>query len=214
MHRTSIAAVAAICLFSAAAVAAPVPPVSYDMPNGNTGSYNYWDDTYSGSGDRQSDNAALTGGTGDLTDGVIATQNWNIVEPPRGPNGPYVGWSSLDPTITFFFDRAYRFSSVTFHFDDSNGAGGVAPPSSITVQSVTASIPDQPGGAPYSQTLDLSGLGETDSLQATITRSETWVFLSEVTFEADIAPVPVPAAGVLMLGALGGLAALRRRKAG
>ncbi|MFV2066020.1 MAG: hypothetical protein ACC645_03505 [Pirellulales bacterium] len=37
--------------------------------------------------------ASLSGGLGDLTDGVIATENWYIVEPPDGPNGPYVGWN-------------------------------------------------------------------------------------------------------------------------
>ncbi len=32
-----------------------IQPVAYAMPNGNTGGYTYWDDTYNGSGNRQQD---------------------------------------------------------------------------------------------------------------------------------------------------------------
>jgi hypothetical protein len=179
------------------------------MQNGETGSITYWDDSYSGTGSVTTSLAPLSGGTGDLTDGVIATENWNVTP------GPYVGWRSIDPVITFAFVRAYSFTAATFHFDDSNGGGGVNPPRSIAVNGISAAITDLPGGAPYSETLDLTGLSPTDTLEAQFFRtSGFWIMLSEVTFEvSDPAPVPVPAAGVLLLGALGGLAALRRRSA-
>ena len=51
---------------------------SYEMPNGggdaSGGTYNYWDGSYSGSGSTTTDAAALSGGLGDLTDGIIATE--------------------------------------------------------------------------------------------------------------------------------------------
>ena len=70
---------AALATFGAGAASATTL-TSYSMPNGNTGSYTYWDDTYSGSGDVTVSNSALSGGTGDLTDGVIAGDNWFVTE--------------------------------------------------------------------------------------------------------------------------------------
>lgn len=57
------------------------------MPNGNGtatgGFFNYWDRDYTGNGSvapisapHTNDGEALSGGLGDLTDGVIATQDW------------------------------------------------------------------------------------------------------------------------------------------
>ena len=68
-----------------AAHAVPIVPTSYEMPNGTTGTYSYWDDSYDGTGNNQLNFAALAGGTGDLTDGVIAVDNWFVEEPPLGP---------------------------------------------------------------------------------------------------------------------------------
>src|SRR5258706_15581195 len=73
---------------------------SYDMPNGNGqfvyGTYNYWDGNYSGSGAKTTDNAALSGGRGALTDGVISTTGFGINSNNDG-TGLYVGWKFLDP---------------------------------------------------------------------------------------------------------------------
>src|SRR5438067_2130557 len=70
-------------------------PISYDMPNGfgraSGGMYNYWDKQYTGTGSTMTDGALLTGGLGDLTDGVIAGGHWYDVENIQG-TGPYVGW--------------------------------------------------------------------------------------------------------------------------
>ena len=85
--------------FAATAEASFVTPTSYDMPNGYTGSYEYWDESYTGSGNTAADGDPLSGGLGDLTDGVVASDNWYVVEAPLGP-GPYVGWT-IDPTISF-----------------------------------------------------------------------------------------------------------------
>ena len=75
----------------------------------NFGSFNYYDTTYSGSGNTTAEGtifngsglaianpaAMLSGGTGLLTDGMIATQNYS--QTPE----QYVGWKYIDPTITF-----------------------------------------------------------------------------------------------------------------
>ena len=44
-------------------------PIAYDLLNGQTGTYTYYDDTYDGDGDNSTPLAPLSNGLGDLTDG-------------------------------------------------------------------------------------------------------------------------------------------------
>ncbi|MDE2388709.1 MAG: hypothetical protein KGN35_06445 [Betaproteobacteria bacterium] len=63
MKKKIFANIAAMTILSAASSAfAGAVPDSYNMLNGNTGSYNYWDETYSGAGCVTCDDTALTGG--------------------------------------------------------------------------------------------------------------------------------------------------------
>ncbi len=168
--------------------AVPIRPVSYDMLNGNTGSYTYWDESYSGSGDPYEDGSYLSGGLGDLTDSVIANQNWNVVEYPRYVPGPYVGWV-IDPTITFHFGGIVTINEITIYVDDSDGYGGVKTPAEakITMGDTTLffEIEDPSGKAPFPVTF--SGLNLTgSSLDLTLFRRSSWVFVSEVTFDGNI----------------------------
>ncbi|MEO0667372.1 MAG: VPLPA-CTERM sorting domain-containing protein [Pseudomonadota bacterium] len=209
MSSKSLILAGSLSLASMGAQAATVTPTSYDTVNGNTGTYTYWDDTYNGTGSTTTSGSALSGGTGDLTDGVIATGNWFA----PGETGKYVGWLNTDPTITFNFAQAYDFTAVTFHFDDSNGSGGVSQPSLVNVNGSGFTIPTNPGSAPFSFTVDLTGT-KTDTLTTQLFRSNSWVFLSEVTFEADaVSAVPLPAAGGMLLVGLVGFGALRGRQA-
>lgn len=213
MKLARLAPLAAAALFIAGhASAAAVIPLSYDMPNGNSGSYNYWDEIYTGSGCATCDGAALSGGLGDLTDGVIAANNWYVDEAPNG-NGPYVGWST-DPTITFHFAPLTMINSITIWFDDSNGAGGVSAPASFDINSVNYAVTDPAGSAPFSFTA--SGLGFVgDTFTLKVNRSNSWVFVSEVAFDGRAAgAVPEPASWSLMIAGFGLIgAALRRRSA-
>lgn len=190
--------------------AATVSPDSYSMQNGGSGSYNYWDDSYTGSGSLTTNYSALSGGTGDLTDGIIAPATWNITEAPAGA-GPYVGWLNRNPLISFFFDQVYVFNTLTIHYDNS-GLGGVARPSSIQVAGMSFTLPAEATGGTGSFTANLGGVSA-DRLDLLVVRTSNWVFLSEVSFDVEeLAPVPLPASGLALLAGLGGLAAARRRK--
>lgn len=193
----------------AAAPAAAVTPLSYDMLNGNTGSYNYWDEIYSGAGCTTCDNAALTGGLGDLTDGVVASDNWFVTEAPAG-NGPYVGWT-IDPLITFHFAAGTSIDSIRIDFDDSDGAGGVSVPGSFDINGVNYLVPEPAGSAPSFFTVSgLGFLGDTFTLQAN--RKNSWVMLSEVTF-VGAGAVPEPSTWAMMLLGFGAVGfAMRRSK--
>lgn len=209
----------ALALSAAGAQAAGAAmPTHYDMPNGygvaNGGSYNYWDRAYSGSGDSSQDYALLSGGLGDLSDGVIATQRWDLVENAEG-TGPYVGWNRAEPwLISFHFAQAMVFDTVTIWYDDADGYGDISPPAafSVTVNGVTQDfeVVDPPGDAPTFSVLKLSpGLAGT-SLVLGVERFNNGVMLSEVQFSAT--PVPEPAAWTLMGFGLALVGALRPRR--
>lgn len=197
--------------FATAAQAATVDPVSYTMRNGDTGTFSYWDDSYSGRGNTQRDNARLRRGLGDLTDGIVATGNWNSVEGPNG--GPYVGWTNRTQRIVFNFGEVIDFTSATFHFDSNGGGGGVNAPRRVIINGQRERV-IAPGTDPFAFTFDLSGLDATDRLDVRIrrARSSQWTFLSEVTFDAAMPAVPLPASGMMLLGAIAGIGALRLRK--
>lgn len=213
--RKFLVASAAICIgvvttLAQPAMAAPVNPLSYGMLNGNTGSYNYWDESYTGVGCTTCDNAPLSGGLGDLTDGVVATDNWFVTEAPPG-NGPYVGWL-LDPTITFHFAPLTAVDSISIYYDDANGAGGVSTPAAFVINGTSYGVVDAPGSAP--NVFTVSGLGFVgDTFTVTAVRNNAWVFLSEVSFASKSGAVPEPATWALMIGGFGMTgAAMRRRR--
>jgi len=194
---------------------AAVTVSSYSMQNGETGIYNYFDDAYTGSGDKTTALSSLTGGVGELTDGFIATQNWNITPTV------YVGWQSINPVISFFLDGLHNLTSVTLSLDSSNN-GGVSLPSSVQVFGTgydqTFFInPGQAGNPnPYNffialpnLELDVVSLRIFDGASGGGGGSGNYIMLSEVTFSGNA--VPEVSTAILSLLGLSGLALRRRR---
>lgn len=219
----TIIVVAAVLASLAAprADAAQVFATSYAMPNGggqaSGGTFNYWDKEYTGAGAASTDGAALTGGLGNLTDGVVAPNLWFNTENNAG-TGPYVGWfgpgrGQLNPLITFNFAGSTLIDQIRIHMDNSN-VGGVFAPAQILIDGVsTAFTAPADGTAGF---VDFSGLslsGGSHTLQFNQDfGGNSWIFLSEIEFYGSSAAVPEPATWAMMLlgfGVVGG--AMRRR---
>jgi hypothetical protein len=184
-----------------------VVPTSYDMLNGEGGSWSYTDNIYNGSGNNTTWWAPLSGGTGRLTDGVIAYQSYTYYGWSGLPE-PYVGWSQIDPTITFHFPTQITLSTVTLWVDYFS-ANGVMPPSSVQVTaggttksySVTPPSAVAPLGIVLSD-VDLSGSSFDVQLFRDMNSSQ-WVLLSEVLFDATVVPEPSTLIIWSLLGGLG-----------
>jgi uncharacterized delta-60 repeat protein len=91
-------------------VASPVVPQSYDMPNGE-GPY---DDTYSGAGSPMTALSPLSGGSGQLIDGIIGGYIFDNLN-DLSLRVPWVGWQSIDPEITFDFGARHTFQQIAIH---------------------------------------------------------------------------------------------------
>jgi len=205
------------------AFAMPISPVSYDMINGGSGSFNYWDNTYNGTGSNTTNYAQLSGGRGDLTDGIIATKSIGITP------SLYVGWA-INPTITFNFGELVNIDSITLYLDDRDGINNINLPASVTLimgdSLTTHAVINPPTTTPIPVTLSNLGLsGDILSLplnRLNNTKYRGWVFLSEVEFDGapvvktSLAAAPVPEPGtMLLLGAgLFGLAFYSKRRRG
>ena len=219
--------------------AVPIISSSYDMPNGSGvargGMSNYWDDKYTGSGSKTVDGAILSGGSGKLTDGIIATESWawtddaGVFHTSKNLDR-YVGWTWGDPTITFHFENIVHIDTIAFYVDnpanDKFGApqGGVAAPESFSINGATkfSGVDNKVAGSgPLAISFTNLGLDVSElilKINRDLTRDSKnneirfWAFMSEVTFDDGVpAPVPEPSTMILFGAGMAGLALLRKR---
>jgi hypothetical protein len=213
-----LGALGAIAIATPAA-ATQVFSTSYDTPNGDgvahSGSFNYWDKFYTGAGATTTDGAPLSGGHGDLTDGVVASDFWFNVENNAG-EGPYVGWRGdlgvHDPLITFHFAGDPTIDTILIHLDNSL-VGGVGTPSQILVDGVSQAFVGPAAGTIGTVTLGgLNLTGASHTLQFVQDPTFVWTFVSEVSFFGGSGGVPEPHAWALMILGFGAAGAMVRRK--
>ncbi|MDQ7056940.1 MAG: DUF5011 domain-containing protein [Ghiorsea sp.] len=159
-----------------------INPVSYAMSNGG-GNNVYIDNAYTPGGSATA-GVALSGGLGDLTDGLVPTIS-GPVAPDTTTYIPYVGWN-FNPTITFTFATTETIDRLRVLVDNWGGLGIVQPQQVDIIMggiTKTFAIPSHAFGAPL--WLDFSGLGlsgTTLDLVLTRTTTNAWVFAAEVEF--------------------------------
>ncbi|MBM4107744.1 MAG: hypothetical protein FJ255_02860 [Phycisphaerae bacterium] len=220
--RAGIGLAAGIGLLGSVAHADIVHPIEYRMFNGEGrlagGWFDYWDQTYRGSGSTGVDLSPLTGGLGQLTDGVVGHRDW-WGDLGNGPAWEWVAWTTINPTIVFRFDQPYVFDQVSLHVNNAE-IGAVTYPSVITLDfgadGVNFETPSvfASGHANYGlyggrwEDFMVSGTGT--YVRAQLTRTgPNWIFLSEVTFSGT--PIPAPGATALLGAGLALMAGRRRR---
>lgn len=165
---------------------APVSVSSYDMLNGGS----YPDSSYPGGPFAPYE--ALSGGVGELTDGVVATVSW------PDERDSYVGWdfreifqdTNLIP-ITLFFGQDVTITKLKISVDDPVGnLGGIKAPKKVSIGGTEYEME-----GPITKTIELlapihvatgNGFGITlirdDTVQNCVNLGITcpWIFVSEI----------------------------------
>lgn len=217
--RVACVAVAGAML-AAPAGASTLPVASYDMHNGHGqasgGSFNYWDRAYDGTGSTTTDDALLTGGVGDLTDGFAATDFWFNVENGAG-TGPYVGWYSFvrtSPEVLFNLSLESTVEEIRVHVDNSQVGGVVQPLAYLVNGNAWAFTPLAQGTIGWVTLTGAPVTGSQLSLRLVHNTFPHWIFVSEIELSGTHGdPIPEPASGALLLMGLGLLGAAARRRA-
>jgi hypothetical protein len=110
-------------------------PQSYSMLNGqHPCSCGFRDETYSGAGNPNGDLSPLSGGLGQLTDGVLG--GYSFDGPDSGIYDPWVGWYTVEPEITFDFGQPENFAQVSIHVE------AYGPPAVLVFSSADISFSD------------------------------------------------------------------------
>lgn len=216
MNRTAaaLAVIASIPIVASASMT--LSPVSYDMINGRSGFNSYRDETYGGPGamgNPAADSSFLSGGLGQLTDGVVGTNS--IFD---NASFDWVGWLEVSPVISFDFGQQVTLESLGLHAASvSSIFGDVDLPSSIIWEfsndgvtfgnSATRTTTAAEANNPDSQWLDLSVDRTARYARATlIDGQQPWIFVSEFRFRG------VPTPGATALAGVACLIVLRRKR--
>ncbi len=167
------------------ATAGIIVPASYTATTGQGwaegGTWNYFDDT----------------GV-QLTDGIYGVDNWTA-NLGYGNAQEWVGWITVNPTLTFAFNSPVTVNKVSIDFARAEPGAGIYLPTQVTIGGVAfalsgAELADQTRG-----TLEFVGSWTGNSLSVEITtRGRNWVFVDEVQFSA--VPEPAHWAGASGLG--------------
>jgi hypothetical protein len=156
-HRPALRALSLAALPLALSLAGcfldpPLPPQTYSMPNGESGSQSYLDDIYDGQGSAATPGDPLSGGLGKLTDGVVPTIAADL------DSTPWVGWNDQTTAILFDFGARAGVGAVELTLDAPAGAG--SPMVDLTIRAArmtkTLQVPANTSGDPQAVTCDIT----------------------------------------------------------
>jgi hypothetical protein len=235
-----------IALSSGPLSASPIQVASYEMLNGQAHSYSYLDKSYNGTGDRTASLAPLSGGTGILTDGVVGVSDFtaNLGHGPAYEwvgwarnsfhNDP-LDYGDTIPVITFDFSGLQVLNSISLFVDNPDGQPngtesglsgiGIFDTAFITFSTdgvnygsqliYTTSAAERADPSARYVTINLGGISASH-VQVHLTRTDNWVFLSEVQFDGGTtttgtSPTPEPGSLLLSGAALAGLLLARKK---
>jgi hypothetical protein len=207
------------------ALAAPISIATYSMQNGQSGSQTYFDDGYGGPGATGNPNASgsfLSGGLGQLTDGILS--------PTDIFDDRWIGWFSIQPTITFDLGALYRVDDISIHtsnwsqtFNDVGVFGPVVRSYSedgvtfLPLPAHATSTADRSGDEPRFVDIPFEEVAARyvrvqllDGTKASGTSpgAKPWIFISEAIANGTLIPEPAS----LALLSLAGLMPLRFRR--
>lgn len=159
--------------------------LSYDTVNGNSipapqyGDNSYFDARYTGTSPPSNSTtagAALTGGTGLLTDGFIPTEGYGVygsygAQYLNRPNlyaigqGPFIGWQYQDPTITFHLQPGSLVQQIAIYANITESGlagpiGAIEVNGQRVIPTINTNSPTDPN-AQYLITLDGALASET-----------------------------------------------------
>ena len=146
-----------------------------------------------------------------LTDGIVGANDWTA-DLGSGNAHEWVGWQSVDPTLTFTFSTSQTIRSVQIGFNRGEGTGAIYLPTSVTIGGSSFSLNGTELADNTRGYLQFDGEWTGTTLQIDIPHvSGRWVFVDEVKFSTTTIPEPAVSALLAGLAAASWIAAWRKR---